>query len=859
MRNEEIRNSFVKIVWVSVGQEPNIRELQNSMHFQMTKSFLPEDKTHDQEVLQALRDAAKGQVVLLVLDDVWDPKHEKPLNCIDPDNTSRLLITTRIRGLLKKATEVDVGVLSSAEALKLLLASAEVDEGDMDEAGDELKIATEIVELCGRLPLTLAIAGGMLADSGQGFTEDILEVMKDQQELEDEDGMTVESRVISSSEKMMIKGAGKHRDMVVKVFHFFAVFPEDVPVPASFFNKMVPLLSNEKNEKKARLAVGSCLGTLLKYNLIKGSLSSGGMGVFMHDIVRDYVIDQKSEEDLRELQDSVVGVVLAARPEPQGFHPIEHALDSFEAFVARHLYWHMRQALKEGTEPPMAWLAHEDVVIIANTASAVGLEALAAFSETREKAGELVSAARCSWAATWMKGIDQKSYNDCVYRAASLLETANDKEVSVFESKVLSVAFGCEMGTSRNVKAQERAILLAASGTATFEGKQSQALAHWTLAFVKMGIFGSAEVVDLEAGFKETIEHDRSYMEVSTLTDDPSLKSFYANLMHAASLGTVLPFSPQPLWDPNQFCGEDDVVSAIELYNFHICGPKLKEVGMKMDQFRGGQHVAVLLLWYGNRDAVLLWHQKTLAAFEEIDLISSRAYNEEPFEMLLLLDIAAAAMFMFGMVAEVASLLKVLGFTLDADGMERLELYATAIKTAAEFTNRDLEELFLRLLIFLSSSSKTIDVAEVNAWMPSPQQLASLDRDYNTSLINAHDVTSFGARAFLKLGRDDDAYEVSKIAVSPEQNTSKKTTLVGCHSILGQVAAKRGDLDEADGHFANALEEAKLSRLPMLEVLAARDWKEYLLEPNGRDCGGAEAVIDGACAKMKKTREQLGF
>ena len=58
--------------------------------------------------------------------------------------------------------------------------------------------------------------------------------------------------------------------------------------------------------------------------------------------------------------------------------------------------------------------------------------------------------------------------------------------------------------------------------------------------------------------------------------------------------------------------------------------------------------------------------------------------------------------------------------------------------------------------------------------------------------------------------------------MSPEQRTEKKTTLVSCHSILGQVAAKRGDLDAADGHFADALAEAKLSRLPMLEVLAAR-------------------------------------
>ena len=45
----------------------------------------------------------------------------------------------------------------------------------------------------------------------------------------------------------------------------------------------------------------------------------------------------------------------------------------------------------------------------------------------------------------------------------------------------------------------------------------------------------------------------------------------------------------------------------------------------------------------------------------------------------------------------------------------------------------------------------------------------------------------------------------------------------------------------------------------MVEVLAARDWKRHLLEPNGQDCRGAEAVIDGACRKMKKTRGQLGL
>ena len=99
---------------------------------------------------------------------------------------------------------------------------------------------------------------------------------------------------------------------------------------------------------------------------------------------------------------------------------------------------------------------------------------------------------------------------------------------------------------------------------------------------------------------------------------------------------------------------------------------------------------------------------------------------------------------------------------------------------------------------------------------------------------------------------------MSRIAVSPEQKTEKKTTLVSCHSILGQVAAKRGDLDEAEAHFANALGEAALSRLPMLEVLAARDWKRHALVAHGRSGAEADMVIDGACGKMGKTRKQLG-
>ena len=112
---------------------------------------------------------------------------------------------------------------------KLLLSSADMDEEDVEEGSEDHRIATEIVELCGRLPLTLAIAGGMIADNTEGLTEDIVDVLKEDHELEDEEGRTLEDRIIASSLTMMRAGAGKHKELVEKLFMFFAVFPEDVP------------------------------------------------------------------------------------------------------------------------------------------------------------------------------------------------------------------------------------------------------------------------------------------------------------------------------------------------------------------------------------------------------------------------------------------------------------------------------------------------------------------------------------------------------------------------------------------------------------------------------------------------------
>ena len=69
-------------------------------------------------------------------------------------------MTTRIRGL-DGAAQVELGVPSEEESVKLLLASAGL--SNLDVAPPE---ATEVVQACGCLPLAVDLAGKMLRDLG---------------------------------------------------------------------------------------------------------------------------------------------------------------------------------------------------------------------------------------------------------------------------------------------------------------------------------------------------------------------------------------------------------------------------------------------------------------------------------------------------------------------------------------------------------------------------------------------------------------------------------------------------------------------------------------------------------------------
>ena len=158
IRDPEVGAAFKRLLWVSIGQDPDMLLLLGRLYYQLKSTRLPPSAEEELDAVQELRQAARGIKALLVLDDCWEEKHVKLLNCVDAEAGAACVITTRIRNL--GDGEISCGLLSEEEALSLLLTSA----GREDLLDNPPAAAREAVEYCGRLALALPIAGGMIRE-----------------------------------------------------------------------------------------------------------------------------------------------------------------------------------------------------------------------------------------------------------------------------------------------------------------------------------------------------------------------------------------------------------------------------------------------------------------------------------------------------------------------------------------------------------------------------------------------------------------------------------------------------------------------------------------------------------------------
>ena len=172
-----------------------LEKLQRMCALQLTGKHLPVDfgSYPDDEKHELLRQNFAGINVLLCLDDLWDEDSEKHLNFVDDSTASRVVISTRVRGLLKGAQAVELKPPSHQDAVKILMSAAEM------PAGAEVpRESAKIIDMCDSLPLSLVMAGRLIAQLGLGSdwkgVTDILD-----QELRENEVASSEQRVIKAS------------------------------------------------------------------------------------------------------------------------------------------------------------------------------------------------------------------------------------------------------------------------------------------------------------------------------------------------------------------------------------------------------------------------------------------------------------------------------------------------------------------------------------------------------------------------------------------------------------------------------------------------------------------------------------
>ena len=77
---------FEQVVWITLGQYPNIENLQERLHLDLTDNTFEGEPTPEEKLM-----AVAGKKLLVVLDDLWESEHQQLLNFIHDTTYDNLM------------------------------------------------------------------------------------------------------------------------------------------------------------------------------------------------------------------------------------------------------------------------------------------------------------------------------------------------------------------------------------------------------------------------------------------------------------------------------------------------------------------------------------------------------------------------------------------------------------------------------------------------------------------------------------------------------------------------------------------------------------------------------------------------
>jgi WD40 repeat protein len=277
---EEVQDAFDEgVLWVTLGQAPkNLVGLVEDLIYTLSG-----ERPGFTDLLPAttrLGELLEGRDVLLVIDDVWNEAHLRPLLQGGP-RCARLITTRNLDILPPGARRVDLESMRRDEAVALL--AFELPEGCRPEL-------QELAARLGEWPLLLSLVNGVLryrVDHGQPLHEALAYARADLEEngLTAFDPAQPEERhqAVSSTLGVSLKLLEPEEDAR---FRELVVFPEDIEVPLVTVQKLwqrtgglSPIRAEKLCDRLFRLSL------LLSFDFVKRCIR-------LHDVVRKYLLHE---------------------------------------------------------------------------------------------------------------------------------------------------------------------------------------------------------------------------------------------------------------------------------------------------------------------------------------------------------------------------------------------------------------------------------------------------------------------------------------------------------------------------------------------------------------------------------------
>jgi len=620
-RDPEIGFAFESICWVSLGQEPEPFQLLKSLHVQLVGASLPDSASEARLALEALLAAAKGRRVLLVLDDVWSAEHAPPLSFVDTDAGSAIVVTTRMRDLMPGAAEIQCDVLSQPEALKVLLSAG----GVMHLLESPPTAAIEAVERCGRLPLALTVAGALIDELADVWTQaesGLLDYLDDEI-----GGSSIEERVVAASLRV---APPEMRAGVQETAVLLSIFPEDQVVPVAALDAVSPLMLGvwDVGEERQRVRqLRRWLKQLIKANLIRGSLEDG---VSVHDLIRDCLIRRAEARPgaLLGLQRAAVPLLLAA------IVADTPAAKYASANLHRHVRSAMRQEATHDDELLLAVIGHEHATVRAQGALAIGAARLLAEADVLDAAGDHLTAARLVHSIVSLRGAAGDREAQRAWASLRRLEaTGGGSEASrVLELELLSaLLFGMK---EVRIGSEEHNDALTRIGHLAKELKEGGAIAEqifaaevgllncslfqaWTAEGL-MGAHGLLTFQDVEKAHAIWRQADEHTQNIVALAPTATTKhNFLSTRLYYLIMNPRQHILPQ--FDLEECFGDGHWLrESVERYDFATSHSVAKQAGQHLDNFTFAQAPIAMLFFFGDLAQARATLVKVIAAHKQM-------------------------------------------------------------------------------------------------------------------------------------------------------------------------------------------------------------------------------------------------